>query len=355
MSITIDTTYIVQQLVRLATTPSPVGYTDEVLASISAEFSRWGLKTRHLNKGGLIATLEGQDSAAQRTLSGHVDTLGAMVKEVKSSGRLKFAKIGGYTMNSVEGEHCTIITSGEQKYTGTILTTKQSTHVYGPESAKQDRDDDAMEIRLDEVVKNKDDVARLGIGVGDFVAFDPRTTVTSSGFIKSRHLDDKASVAVLLGVAKYFSEEGLRPAHTTNFFITAYEEIGHGASFGTPGETVEFLAVDMGCIGDGLSCTEFDVSICVKDSGGPYDLSLRKKLVALAEAEGLPYALDVYPYYGSDAGAALRAGANVRAALIGPGVDASHAHERTHTQALEATARLCIAYLLSAIEARGEQ
>jgi len=351
----VDTTYIIEQLVRLATSPSPVGYTDELLASISAEFARWGLKTRHLTKGGLIATLEGKNNAEQRTLSGHVDTLGAMVKEIKGSGRLKFAKIGGYTMNSVEGEHCTIITSSEQKYTGTILTTKQSTHVYGQESGKQDRDDDTMEIRLDEVVKSKEDVLRLGIGVGDFVVFDPRTTVTPSGFIKSRHLDDKASVAVLLGVAKYFHEEGLRLPHTTNFFITSYEEIGHGASFGTPTETVEFLAVDMGCIGNGLSCTEFDVSICVKDSGGPYDLALRKKLVTLAEAEELPYALDVYPYYGSDAGAALRAGANVRAALIGPGVDASHAHERTHTQALEATAKLCIAYLLSPVETKSEK
>ncbi|MBT9135014.1 MAG: putative aminopeptidase YsdC [Firmicutes bacterium] len=347
MTTSIDKDYIVDQLVRLATIPSPVGYTDEVLRHIQAEFERLGLTAQLLRKGGLIATLPGKNTKEQRTLSGHVDTLGAMVKQVKSSGRLKFTKIGGYTMNSVEGEHCTVMTSSGQKYSGTILTTKQSLHVYGPEAGKQERDEENMEVRLDEVVKSKDDVEKLGIRVGDYIALDPRTTVTASGFVKSRHLDDKASVAVLLGVAKHLAETKAELPYTTNIFITAYEETGHGASYGTPPETVEFLAVDMGCIGEGLSCTEFDVSICVKDSSGPYDLALRKKLVALAEQAELPFALDVYPYYGSDAGAALRAGANVRTALVGPGVDASHAHERTHVQALEATAKLCLAYILS--------
>lgn len=343
----IDVNYIVQQLVHIATTPSPVGYTGEVIEHLRAEFDRLGLSTRLLNKGGLLATLPGKNESEHRTLSGHVDTLGGMVKEIKSSGRLKLAKIGGYTMNSVEGEHCTVITATGAKFTGTILTTKQSVHVYGPDASKQERSDDNMEIRLDAVVKNKEDVTKLGISVGDYIAFDPRTTVTESGFVKSRHLDDKASVAVLLGVAKYFADNKLSPARTTHFFITNYEETGHGASVGTPPKTTEFMAVDMGCIGEGLSCTEYDVSICAKDSGGPYDYALRQQLVALAEELKLPYAVDIYPYYGSDAGAALRAGADVRTALIGPGVDASHAHERTHQSALEATAKLCVAYLLS--------
>jgi len=343
----IDKDYLVRQLVFLTTTPSPAGLTDEILTLIQKEFERFGLVTRLLHKGGLLATYPGENTAKQRTLSGHVDTLGAMVKQVKGNGRLKFTKIGGYTMNSVEGEHCFIITSRGEKYSGTILTTKQSVHVYGPDAGKQEREEDNMEIRLDEVVKTKEDVAKLGIRVGDFIGFDPRTTVTASGFVKSRHLDDKASVAILLAVAKALSDHKTVLPITTNFFITAYEEIGHGASYGTPSETVEFLAVDMGCIGEGLSCTEYDVSICVKDSSGPYDLALRQKLVDLAEAEKIPYALDVYPYYGSDAGAALRSGANVRAALIGPGVDASHAHERTHTDALLATAKLCLSYLQS--------
>ena len=343
----IDVSFIVNQLVRIATTPSPVGYTGEVIAYLQAEFNTLGLSTRLLNKGGLLATLLGQNDAEHRTLSGHVDTLGGMVKEIKSSGRLKLAKIGGYTMNSVEGEHCTVIAATGTRFTGTILTTKQSVHVYGPDAGKQERSDDNMEIRLDAVVKSKEDVAKLGISVGDYIAFDPRTTVTESGFVKSRHLDDKASVAVLLGVAKYFADNKLTPARTTHFFVTNFEETGHGASVGTPPKTTEFLAVDMGCIGEGLSCTEYDVSICAKDSGGPYDYALRQHLVALAAELKLPYAVDIYPFYGSDAGAALRAGADVRTALIGPGVDASHAHERTHRSALEATAKLCVAYLLS--------
>lgn len=347
MSYAIDMNFIVDKLVQIATTPSPVGLTGEVINIIKADFENLGLKTKLLNKGGLIATLPGVNDSQHRTLSGHVDTLGAMVKEIRGSGRLRFTRLGGYMFNSVEGEHCTVITSEGKQFTGTIFTTKQSTHVYGADSGKQERSEDNMEIRLDEVVKSRDDVHKLGIGVGDFVALDPRTVVTPSGFIKSRHLDDKASVAVLLGVARYFVVNKLTPARTTHFFVTNFEEVGHGASVGTPEKTTEFMAVDMGCIGDGLTCSEYDVSICAKDSGGPYDLGLRKQLVALAQEHKLPYAVDVYPNYGSDAGPALRAGNDIRTALIGPGVDASHAHERTHKNALEATAKLCVAFLLS--------
>ena len=347
MATELNMQYIVDTLVHIAKMPSPPGYTDKVIAFIQGEFDKMGLTTRLLNKGGLIATLPGKNDDEHRTLSGHVDALGAMVKEIKSSGRLKFTQLGGYMFNSVEGEHCTIITGSGKEYTGTILTTKQASHVYGQDAAKLERIEANMEIRLDEVVKSKEDVLALGIGVGDIVALDPRTTVTPSGFIKSRHLDDKASVAVLLGVAKYLTENDLPPARTTHFFITNYEEVGHGATVGTPEKTPEFLAVDMGCIGEGLSCTEFDVSICAKDSSGPYNLELRRQLTELAQQESLPFAVDVYPFYGSDASAALRAGTDVRAALIGPGVDASHAHERTHQSALEATAKLCIGYVLS--------
>ncbi|MDP3487879.1 MAG: aminopeptidase, partial [Bacillota bacterium] len=233
MSFDLDMKYVVEKLVKIATTPSPVGYTEDVINFIKGEFELLGLETKLLNKGGLIATLRGADDTAHRTLSGHVDTLGAMVKEIKSGGRLRFTRLGGYMYNSVEGEHCTIIASRGCKYTGTILTTKQSTHVYGPDSSKQERSEDNMEIRIDEVVKSREDVRNLGISVGDFVAFDPRTTVTESGFVKSRHLDDKASVAVLLGVAKYFVDSKLTPARTTHFFITNFEEVGHGASVGT--------------------------------------------------------------------------------------------------------------------------
>jgi putative aminopeptidase FrvX len=350
MSKELDLGYIVDQLVRLCTTPSPTGDTKAIIGYLEQEFGRLGLTTQVTNKGGLLAALTGTDDERQRVLSGHVDTLGAMVSEIKANGRLRFTNIGGYMLHSVEGEHVEIHTADGHAYTGTILSTQPSTHVWGQEAHKLERKVENMEVRLDEKVQNKDDVKQLGISVGDFISFDPRTEVTKSGFIKTRHLDDKASVAVMLGVAKYFQENNLRPAATTHFFITNFEEVGHGASFGTPQKTVEFIAVDMGCIGDGLGGNEFAVSICAKDGGGPYDLGIRRRLVRLAERNNIPYAVDIFPFYGSDAGPALRAGNDIRAGLIGPGVDASHAHERTHQTALLATGNLLIAYLTSGEE-----
>lgn len=231
--------------------------------------------------------------------------------------------------------------------TGTVLTTKASSHVYGKEGIDLERKPDNMEIRLDENVKSAADVRALGINVGDYIAWDPRAQVTPAGFIKSRHLDDKASVAALLGAAKCLVDNGLLPGVTTHLFITNFEEVGHGAAFGTPAEVREFVAVDMGCVGDGIQATEYDVSICAKDSSGPYDADLKRRLVALAKEHAIPHAVDIYPYYGSDASAALRGGADIRAIVIGPGVDASHAYERTHTAGVQATAELIVAYMLS--------
>lgn len=341
----LDMPYIMEQLVKLCTTPSPTGDTEQIVNYLQGEFERLGLACHRTNKGGLLATLPGKDDERQRVLSGHVDTLGAMVSEIKSNGRLKFVTLGGYTMHAVEGEHVKITTANGNAYTGTILSTKASSHVHGPEASKLERIPANMEIRIDEKVYSKADTESLGICVGDFVSFDPRTEITPSGFIKSRHLDDKASVAVMLGVAKYYQENKLQPVATTHFFITNYEEVGHGASYGTPPKTTEFIAVDMGCIGDGLGGNEFSVSICAKDGGGPYDLGIRRRLARLAEENNIPYAVDIFPFYGSDAGPALRAGNDIRCGLIGPGVDASHAYERTHQEALLATGKLLIAYL----------
>jgi len=342
--------YIIDQLIKLCTTPSPTGDTQVIIDYLQEEFARLGLACRRTNKGGLVATLVGQDDERQRVLSGHVDTLGAMVSELKGNGRLKFVSIGGYMMHSVEGEHVLVHTASGRQFTGTILSTKAATHVWGQEASKLERVAENMEVRLDERVQGKDDVQKLGIAVGDFISFDPRTEFTPSGFVKSRHLDDKASVAVMLGVAKYFREHNLQPAATTHFFITNFEEVGHGASYGTPPQTVEFIAVDMGCVGAGLGGNEFAVSICAKDGGGPYDLGIRRRLTRLAEQNSIPYAVDIFPFYGSDAGPALRAGNDIRCGLIGPGVDASHAHERTHQDGLLATGNLLLAYLTTGEE-----
>ena len=215
----LDMSYIMEQLVKLCTTPSPTGDTEQIMDYLKSEFQSLGLSYRQTNKGGLIATLPGKDDERQRVLSGHVDTLGAMVSEVKSSGRLKFVSLGGYMMQAVEGEHVTITTACGKTYTGTVLTTKASSHVYGSDAHKLERVQANMEIRLDEKVSTATDTENLGINVGDFVSLDPRTEITPSGFIKSRHLDDKASVAVMLGVAKYYHENQLQPAATTHFFV----------------------------------------------------------------------------------------------------------------------------------------
>lgn len=343
----VDMDYALRLLLQLTSTPSPSGHTDEAIALLEREFDALGLPHRRTNKGGLIATMRGEDDANHRLLSGHVDTLGAMVKEIKSNGRLKYAQLGGGAPFTVEGEYCTIITDSGRRYTGTILSTKASSHVYGKESEEQARKVENMEIRLDERVTNAAETRALGIEVGDFIAYDPRTQLTPGGFIKSRHLDDKASVAALVAAARCLVENRITPRATTHFFITNFEEVGHGAAFGVPQKTREFIAVDMGCVGEGIQATEYCVSICAKDSSGPYDAGLKRRLVALAQEHEIPFAVDVYPFYGSDASAALRAGADVRAIVIGPGVDASHAFERTHTDGIKATADLLVAFLTS--------
>ncbi|HEO8418367.1 TPA: M42 family metallopeptidase [Yersinia enterocolitica] len=298
------------------------------------------------NKGGLIATIPGKITDKQRMLTAHVDTLGAMVKEIKPNGRLRLDLIGGFTYNSIEGENCLIETSTGKTYTGTILLHQASVHVY-KEAKTAERNQANMEVRIDEIVKNQEDVKNLGIAVGDFVSFYPRVEITPSGFIKSRHLDDKASVAILLLLMKKIKENNIELPYTTNFLLSNNEEIGYGGNSNIPVETVEYMAVDMGAMGDGQSTDEYTVSICVKDASGPYHYALRKHLVQLADKHEVPYQLDIYPYYGSDASAAIRSGHDIKHALIGPGIDSSHAYERTHFTSVEATGKLIYHYLLS--------
>jgi len=308
-------------------------------------FNELGIAYNYTNKRAIISTILGQETKTHRHIAVHVDTLGAMVKEIKSNGRLKLTKIGNYNWNSVEGALCYIENSVGKTYSGTILNTHSSVHVY-EDHAKQERNDNTMELRIDEKVKNPNDVVALGIAVGDFISFDARTSVTDSGFINSRHLDDKAGVAVLLGVLRYIKENHLILPYTTNFMFSNNEEIGYGGNASITPETKEYLAVDMGAIGEGQTTDEFCVSICAKDSSGPYHFELRQKLVRLAQQNNLYYQVDIYPYYGSDASSALRAGFDIVHALIGPGVDASHGHERTHKDALSNTADLLLHYLL---------
>ena len=337
---------IIELLQQLVSIPSPTGNTYEVISFVENYLSQFGVETYRNRKGGLIATLPGKDNTQHRMLTAHVDTLGAIVKEIKPNGRLKLDLIGGFRYNSIEGEYCEIETRSGKKYTGTILMHQTSVHVY-KDAEKAERNQDNMEVRIDEVVYNSEDVRNLGIEVGDFVSFDPRVQTTESGYIKSRHLDDKASVSILLQTIKHLKQNNMELPYTTHFLISNNEEIGYGGNSNVTPETVEYLAVDMGAIGDGQSSDEYTVSICVKDASGPYHYQLRKKLIEIAEENGIGYKLDIYPYYGSDASAAIRSGHDIVHGLIGPGIDASHAYERTHKSSIENTTKLICHYLQS--------
>ncbi|MHB9144304.1 MAG: M42 family metallopeptidase [Symbiobacteriia bacterium] len=345
MALTLDTEYLIEFLLRLLATRSTTGYTAAAVDLVEQELQALGYAARRTVKGALLVTLPGKADGPARAITAHVDTLGGMVREVKDNGRLKITAVGGLEAHAIEGEYCEVKTLDGKTFTGTCVPSKASVHVFGEEYRKQERNLENMEIRLDEVVKTRDEALALGIHPGDFVLFDPRPVYTESGFVKSRYLDDKASVACIVAALKAMKEAGLQPAVTSHVLISVYEEVGHGAPAGLPEAIEELVAVDMAAVGKGQASDEYTVTICAKDSSGPYDLGLRQRLVQLAEAEGLRHCTDIYPYYGSDASAAVRAGWNIRHGLIGPGVDASHTHERTHRDALDGTARLIVAYL----------
>ncbi|HEL2510092.1 M42 family metallopeptidase [Streptococcus suis] len=334
-------------IVTLTNTPSPTGFTTDIMNYIKAEVESFGYAASKTAKGGVLVTVPGENDQEHRMVTAHLDTLGAMVRAVKPDGRLKMDLVGGFGYPSIEGENCLIHCAKNGKtFTGTILMHQTSVHVYRDASTAE-RNQTNMEIRLDEKVTNADETRALGIEVGDFISFDPRTVVTETGFIKSRHLDDKVSAAILLHLLKVYKEAGATLPYTTHFYFSNNEEIGYGANSSIPAQVVEYLAVDMGAMGDDQQTDEYTVSICVKDGSGPYHYEFRQHLVALAERDGIPYKLDIYPYYGSDASAAMRAGADVKHALLGAGIESSHSYERTHLDSVDATERMVDAYLKS--------
>ncbi|WNQ09121.1 M42 family metallopeptidase [Paenibacillus aurantius] len=340
-----DPSYVLGLLEDLLNIPSPTGYTGAIMKRIEEEAERLGLSCERTPKGMAILTLPGE-SQETLGLTAHVDTLGAMVRSVKENGRLRLTPLGGYAMSSIENEYVTIHTRSGESYAGTVLTTHPSVHVF-PDVRDQKREEANMEVRIEADVTSRKEAEAMGIRVGDFVSFDPRAQLLENGWIRSRHLDDKAGVASVFGLLEALIRMKKKPAKTLKVFITNYEEVGHGAGW-LPSEVNELLAVDMGAMGDDLTCTEKQVSICAKDSSGPYDYEMVSKLIRLADREGLAYAVDIYPQYSSDASAALRGGQNVKAALIGPGVHASHGMERTHREALWNTIALLAAYVLEA-------
>ena len=337
----------IDYLKKLTSIASPTGFTREVSDYLVEEVERLGYTAIRTNKGGVNVVVKGKNDNKHRVVTAHVDTLGAMVRGVKADGRLKMAKIGGYPWNMIEGENCLVhVASTGKTVSGTILIHQTSTHVYR-DAGTAERTEDNMEVRLDAKVRNEKETRDLGIDVGDFISFDPRTIITETGFIKSRFLDDKVSAAILLDLLRKYKEENIQLPHTTHFMFSVFEEVGHGANSNLPKEAVEYLAVDMGAMGDDQQTDEYTVSICVKDASGPYNYEFRNHLVQLAKENGIQYKLDIYPYYGSDASAAMRAGAEVKHALLGAGIESSHSYERTHIDSVEETYKMVNVYLQS--------
>jgi len=330
---------IVSTLEQILKINSPSGFTIEVISFIEKLFENEKLFVSKTNKGSLLVSFS---KNPELILSGHVDTLGAMVKEINDDGTLAITKLGGLVLTSFEGEYVSVRNTEGKLYRGTFLLNNPAAHV-NDQVASIKRDLGNMSIRLDELVRNKDDVSALGINVGDFIFYDTRFEYTSSGFIKSRFLDDKACAAVMIELIKQLSSEGL--TQPVGFYFSNYEEVGHGACVGIPDSAKELLVLDMAVIGEGCAGKEDAVSICVKDSSGPYDFTMTKKLRVLASKNGINFVTDIYPHYGSDGSAALAAGYDVRVGLIGPGVSASHGVERTHQKALEETYKLSRLYI----------
>lgn len=335
----------VRRAVELLAIDSPSGYTRQAAEHVMGAYEAMGLRPEMTRKGGVMVCLNPEAPAEDGLLlEAHLDTLGAMVSEISGSGRLHLASLGGMQPNNGEAENVRIVTRSGKVYTGTFQLKNASTHVNG-EYASTKREYKTMEVVIDEEVSSREDVEKLGIMTGDVVCFDPRTVVTPSGYIKSRFLDDKLSAAILLELAAQVAAGEIKPKRRVWEHITVFEEVGHGGSASVPEGVAEALSVDMGCVGDGLSCDERQVSICAKDSGGPYHYEVVSALIEAARRGGADFAVDVYPYYGSDVEATLRAGYDLRHGLIGPGVYASHGYERSHRKGVCNTLLLLDAYL----------
>ncbi len=336
--------YAWEAATQLLAIDSPSGYTGKAALWAKNAFEQLGYSVCMTTKGGVLVDLGGTDQRDGLLLAAHADTLGAMVAQVKGNGRLRLTPLGGMNANNAEAENVRVYTRQGAAYQGTFQLCNASVHV-NKDYSTASRSFDSMEVVLDEPVENAKDTAKLGIQVGDIVCFDPRTRRTASGYLKSRFLDDKLSVGVLLGFAKYLSDNKITLPRKTYVYVTVYEEVGHGGSGSIPEGVTEAISVDMGCVGDGLACTERQVSICAKDSGGPYNYLVVSKLIAAAQKTNADYAVDVYPYYGSDVEATLRAGFDLRHGLIGPGVYASHGYERSHIDGVYNTIKVLCGYL----------
>ena len=336
--------YAWEQTEKLLAIDSPSGFTSKAAQWVKNAFSELGFEASITTKGGVMIDLGGKDEQDALFLEAHADTLGCMVAEIKGNGRLRMTPLGGMNPNNAEAENVRVYTRDGKVIEGTCQLCNASIHV-NLEYSNTARKWDVMEVVLDEDVNSAAEARALGIEVGDIVCFDPRTRRTASGYLKSRFLDDKLSVGILFGFAKYLKDHNITPARRVYAHMTVYEEVGHGGSASVPAGVTEAISVDMGCVGDGLQCTEKKVSICAKDSGGPYNYEVVGKLIEAAKKMDADYAVDVYPFYGSDVEATLRAGFDIRHGLIGAGVYASHGYERSHIDGVYNTLKVLCGYL----------
>ena len=332
------------QAMALLAIDSPTGFTEKAACWVRDAFSALGYDARRTAKGGVLIDLGGKDDQDALLLEAHTDTLGGMIAEIKGSGRLRLTNLGGMRPENGETENVRVYARDGRVYEGTLQLINASVHVNGAYGDTK-RSWDSVEVLLDEDVKSAEDVRALGLEVGDIVCFDPRTRLTPSGYLKSRFLDDKLSVGILLAFARYLKDTGAVPQRKVYVHVTVYEEVGHGGAASVPAGMTEALSVDMGCVGEGLRCTERQVSLCAKDSGGPYSYEVLGKLIDAAQREGADYAVDVYPHYGSDVEATLSAGHDLRHGLIGAGVYASHGYERSHADGVHNTLLVLKGYL----------
>lgn len=343
MTYQLNREFTLKTLEEIVNIPSPSGYCKDVIAHIETIVQKYGYKFEKNRKGNVIIEIEGSDNSYCVGIPVHVDTLGAMVRSVNTDGTLKICTIGGNMYSTLDGEYCKIHTRNGKIYTGTILSTSPSVHVY-PDARKKERIEENMMVRLDEVVSSENDVKDLNIMTGDFISVQPKFEITESGFVKSRYLDDKAGTACALSIMEMFKRLNEKPKNKVKIIISTYEEVGHGCS-AIPSDIDEMVGIDMGCIGLDLACTEREVSICPKDSSGPYDYDITSELIEIAKNHKIGYAVDVYPMYSSDVSASLKGGNDIRGGLIGPGVNASHGMERTHIDGIENTIKLMYSYL----------
>jgi putative aminopeptidase FrvX len=321
--------------------PSPSGFTKEAMEVAKKEFDQLGIESFYTKKGALIATIKGESKAAI-AITAHMDTLGAMVKSITAEGELSFHRIGGGPWSAIEGENCQVFTRSGEVYRGSVIPTEASPHIHGLKSYEK-REQNNMRVRLDEMVFNSDDVKSLGISVGDIIAMDTRTEFTDNGFIKTRYIDNKSAVAMVFVLARRFKETP--PKQTVHFILSNYEECGHGLSY-VPDDVEELIAIDIAPVGFEQTSTEFAVTIAAKDQKTPYDYDFITRLVKTCEAHQIPYNVDVFNHYSSDASQYIYQGGDVRFACIGPGVEATHHYERTHMKSIDATIDLLYKYCL---------